>query len=503
MKKLSFGLILVLLLSTACNKKIVVSSENIETQEQKETVVETTKINKNVKKIPVAYQDMKTGYDIVMYGTYNFTKDDKFDIEWLVVDKDETSYFLVSKFILDCKNYNEQKIDVIFDKSSINEWLHTTFFDKAFTGEEIDNIDYGSDFLSPGEGISLLNLDECKKYFNAKEDADTNYLLAAEGTDYAILNKLEVEEKETSPFYNCGSYYLVNNGNNLKKAMWVGRDGKIHTSGQSVTLNYGDGVRPVIALKKEMFDDLEIKELNTTVNIENETSNEISSETETATESENENKGMSSALDETETTITTESIDKSDDNDINIVGSIEESVATESIVPEFSLSTVYDNTTSEKYKSEAVPLRERNVVEINDWEYGRTPLEWIYVKPNTQIICNNTPNNSINFSYKKQASSGSKGCFMPVFTNSKSFSDDYDGRFYSIYDYTKYQPREMYWSDTATFESLIYKGYQVKELLQKKYDVVRITRNLIMIGDTYVNIVYVSELDEIIEKYCK
>lgn len=163
----------------------------------------------------------------------------------------------------------------------------------------------------------------------------------------------------------------------------------------------------------------------------------------------------------------------------------------------------YDNTATEKYRSEAVPLREKNVVEINAWEYGKTPLEWIYVKPNTQIICNNTPNNSVNFSYKKQASSGSKGCFMPIFIKSNSVGDDYDGRLYSIYDYTKREPKEMLWSDTATFESLVYRDYQVKELLEKKYDVERVTRNIMKVKDTYVNIVYVTELDEIIDKYYK
>ena len=161
----------------------------------------------------------------------------------------------------------------------------------------------------------------------------------------------------------------------------------------------------------------------------------------------------------------------------------------------------YDNTAREKHMSSNVPSKEKNVVDIKVWEYGMTPLEWIYVKPNTQIICNNTPNNSVNFSYKKQASSGSKGCFMPVFIKCDVVGDDYDGRMYSMYDYTKYEPQDMLWSDTETFEALVYKDYQVKELLAKKYDVERVTRNLIKVKDTFVNVVYVDELDEIIDKY--
>ena len=179
----------------------------------------------------------------------------------------------------------------------------------------------------------------------------------------------------------------------------------------------------------------------------------------------------------------------------------EESSESEEETTEIIKDLEYDNRAREKHMSYSVPSKEKNVVDIKEWEYGMTPLEWIYVKPNTQIICNNTPNNSVNFSYKKQASSGSKGCFMPVFIKCNVVGDDYDGRMYSMYDYTKYEPEDMLWSDTETFEALVYKDYQVKELLAKKYEVERVTRNLIKVKDTFVNVVYIDELDEIIDKY--
>ena len=487
-KKILICAVSLCMLFTGCfNKKTAISIEDIETEQStevettKETEIETTR-EETKPHIGITSVDEKTGYDIVKFGQYDKEVGYVSDIEWLLVDKNSSSYLLVSKDILDCKNFNEDKIETSFQDSTLKKWLNEDFLNIAFSTEEQKYMDNVSSFqIFEGGKVSLLSLQSLVKYFNAKVDAEENYLLSSKGTIYAVSNYLEVDEDKSSEYYRCGSYYLSDEGSKKDKAMWVGKNGKIYTKGQSVTLEHGDGIRPVISINKELFDDISIKQLHTV-----EETTEIVETTEETVEETTEE-----TIESSETTDNIQNTNESDETEVE---------SSEEFEP---LKTEYDNTTKEQFQSLNVPSKERNVIYIDEWEYGRTPLEWIYVKPNTQIICNNTPNNSVNFSYKKKATSGSKGCFIPIFIESNSFGSDYDGRFYSMYDYTKYEPEDMTWSDTKTFESLIYEGHQVKEILSKKYDLQRVTRNLMKVGDTFINVVYVDELDEIIEKYYK
>ena len=484
-KALASILVLLMLLTSCTNGKVAQSNQDkmLETTKEIEPVIETTIKEMKVNKLNIIGSDAKTGYDIVEFGNYDKEIGYSSKIEWLLVDKNDKAYLLVSKDILDCKNYNDTKTEATFNSSTLNSWLNENFLYNAFSSDEITYMEKVSSFDMLGDGkVSILNLDACEKYFDAKEDADTNYMLSANGTAFAVSNYLEVEEDKASVYYGCGSFYLADKGNRDDRAMWVCRNGKLYTKGQSITLEHGDGVRPIIAINKELFNDVSIKKLNSSAIIESTTETEESSKRESIDENTSEVQEMEEATQEE---------------------SIKEESTTEQETIQVDIDLEYDNTAREKYMSSNVPSKERNVVDIKQWEYGMTPLEWVYINPNTQIICNNTPNNSVNFSYKKQASSGSKGCFMPVFIKCNVVGDDYDGRMYSMYDYTKMEPEDMLWSDTKTFESLIYKDYQVKELLSKKYDVERVTRNLIKVKDTFVNVVYVDELDEIIEKYYK
>ncbi len=116
--------------------------------------------------------------------------------------------------------------------------------------------------------------------------------------------------------------------------------------------------------------------------------------------------------------------------------------------------------------------------------------------PNTQIICNNSPNRSELYAYKFSASSGSKGCYMPIFSRGESYGQDWDGRLYSFDDYKKTAPEEMKFDNK--FEDLKYGDYSVKELLSRKYDIETVADGVVKANGTYVNVIYVSELDEII-----
>lgn len=159
--------------------------------------------------------------------------------------------------------------------------------------------------------------------------------------------------------------------------------------------------------------------------------------------------------------------------------------------------TTYDNKSFEKTLSKTAPV-EQNAIVLSSWRYGMTPLEWIFIEPNNQLISNNKPNSSITFAYKLGASSGSKGCFIPIFAKCDCLGSDYDGRVYCTEDYTKSMPEEMLWGNK--FTDLVYEGHRVIDILADKYVINENGGNIAKVGDTYVNVVYVSELDEILGK---
>lgn len=448
-----FSLIIVLSMCimslSSCGKKETVKETTIAKSETVESKVETTAkkieteraLNPDIK-VATKEVDKKTNYNVVEFGKYDMEIGYSGNIEWLVVDRNVDSYLLVSRYIIDCKNYNNSDKEVTWENSTLNEWLNNYFLNGAFTSDEIAYMNFVNEFAIAGNGkVSLLNIDACDKYFGLEDVEKRNYKLSAKATTWAKSNFEETVDVKNSDYYDCGSFYLTDNGTTDRKAAWVGQYGHIYKEGQAVKLEHGDGVRPVIVVKKELF------------------------ETEQSIVREETSVSLTGGADETKTTIV-------------------------------SSNAVYSNIAKEKHQTLAAPFSEKNVIDLNSWEYGRTPIVWVYVAPNTQIISNNSPNRSANFGYKVGASSGSKGCYMTIFSKGECRGADWDGRMYCFEDYKKSTPEEMKF-DTK-FADLKYGEYNIKELLAKKYKLEDVTEGVIKANGTYVNVIYVSELDEII-----
>ena len=452
MKKLSYIIIVLSLclfsLFSCAKKESIKKTETVVDTTKK--VVETTTKQKETErelnpeiKVETKEVDEKTSYNVVEFGKYDMEVGYSGPIEWLVVDRNADSYLLVSRYILDCKNYNNSDKEVTWENATLNEWLNNYFLNSAFSSDEIAYMNYVKEFGLVGNAkVSLLNITACDKYFGREDVEKRNYKLSAKATTWAKTNWQETVEEKDSDYYDCGSFYLTDNGTTDRKAVWVGQYGHIYREGQAVKLEHGDGVRPVLVVKKELF--------------------------------------------ETEQNIVRE------ETVVSAKGGTDESKTT--IV---SSNAVYSNIAKEKHQSSSVPSSEKNVIDLSAWEYGKTPIEWIFVAPNTQIISNNSPNRSANFGYKLSASSGAKGCYMTIFSRGKSHGADWDGRFYCFEDYKKTAPEDMKF-DTK-FADLKYGDYKIKELLSKRYKIEEVSDGVIKANGTYVNVIYVSELDDIIE----
>lgn len=194
---------------------IVSVVESVDVFDEKETV-----------DISVAEQ-----FELVEYGVYeqdNNLENGKEPIQWIVFNTDEetNSVVLLSRYILDTKQFDDSYKNTSWGKCSLREWLNTSFYEEAFSDTEKaglldDTYDY----------VSLM--DQSLSYYSEE-------LMQAKGTPYAIANGLEADE-----IYGQNSLWWKNIAKNEKGGYWI-----VITPGGTqcnvATKTMGIGVRPVI-----------------------------------------------------------------------------------------------------------------------------------------------------------------------------------------------------------------------------------------------------------------
>lgn len=514
---------LVSLFLFACSIMTANTTESVE-ETTAESVEETTIIEEEKEEdkiITDAVFDDKTKYYVVKFGEYYINSElHNGDIEWLVIDQNNDSYLLLSRNILDCKNYNEEEVSIDWKDSTLYSWLNNEFLNYAFIPDKLLSLrNFGIDV----DGfVSIMNLRMANKYLEDSEDKEGNILrLTSKSNVYAKAHGVEVDNNFINDTFECGSYWLSDNGEDSKKAVWVGMYGKIYYEGQSVKLNDGDGVRPIISISKNIVSKDTISKIGNSLNYNNDY-NSYRQETETTTEEETivEIEAETTTEEETETTTEEETIVVTETKKTTEEETYEETT-TETITEEkIEIETVEEILEAENTESSdstkddnrldsynnvrttiqsiTVPLSKEGFIDLEKWDYGSTPIEWTYIEPNKQIICNNKPNSSQTYGFKKYVSSGTMGCYAPLFSRCESKGADYDGSLYAVVDYTKYPLDEMLFKNN--FNNLQYKGYNVKDLLSLKYNLVGHPK-VSAIGGEFVNIVYVDELEEIINQY--
>lgn len=123
--------------------------------------------------------------DIIVFGTYeqdNNISNDKENIKWLVLAKENNRVLVISDKALDCQPYNSSYTEeVTWENCSLRKWLNGTFLNKAFSPEEqaqIQNTTVSADnnpqySTNPGNAttdkVFLLSINEVEKYFNSDE----------------------------------------------------------------------------------------------------------------------------------------------------------------------------------------------------------------------------------------------------------------------------------------------------------------------------------------------
>ncbi len=187
--------------------------------------------------------------DYVIFGKYEqdtYLYNEKENIEWLVLDKKDGKVFLISRYALDCQQYNTSYSGWTWEECSVRTWLNRTFLSVAFSEAEkamISTVTVSADknpeySTSPGNAtrdkIFLLSITEANMYFNsdgARQCAATEYAVAQGGRN---IDK------------NC-SWWLRSPGSTRNNsAAFVLYDGDISNAGAGYDRYSNFAVRPAM-----------------------------------------------------------------------------------------------------------------------------------------------------------------------------------------------------------------------------------------------------------------
>jgi len=135
--------------------------------------------------------------DYVFFGEYeqdNNTANGKEDIEWLVLEVKDGKALVISKYALDCKQYNTSYTDVTWETCTLRRWLNNDFINAAFSADEkamIPTVMVSADknpeySTNPGNAtqdqVFLLSITEANKYFSSDSARQ------CEPTDFAVAD---------------------------------------------------------------------------------------------------------------------------------------------------------------------------------------------------------------------------------------------------------------------------------------------------------------------------
>lgn len=132
--------------------------------------------------------------DLVYFGAYeqdNNTSNGEEYIEWTVIDKKNGELFLISKYALDCKKYNNSNTNVTWGSCSLRSWLNNEFYNSAFSSADRSKIK-----------TTLVSADKNPSYSTNPGNATNDKVFLLSITEAEIFFKTD-EERRCSPTANA------------------------------------------------------------------------------------------------------------------------------------------------------------------------------------------------------------------------------------------------------------------------------------------------------------
>lgn len=201
------------------------------------------------------FEDYSRTSEVYIMGKYeqdNNISNGKEDIEWIILEKDDNKMFVVSKYGLLYKPFNDEKSKLTWETSSLRKWLNNEFINEAFNKKEQNKIiitnvinceswDYdlhAQPLNDTQDKIFLMSCDEMKFFYMANlpsacyptKYADPEYWYDGEAKTHKSVGAkywLRTPTIFRDRMWGCyGSGLLQNNLNQLedylvRPAMWV------------------------------------------------------------------------------------------------------------------------------------------------------------------------------------------------------------------------------------------------------------------------------------------
>lgn len=186
--------------------------------------------------------------DVYRFGSYeqdNNTANGTEDIEWLVLAKEGNRILVISRYALDCQQYNTSYTSVTWETCSLRKWLNGAFLNAAFSESEramIPSVSVSADrnpsySTNPGNSttdqVFLLSITEAEKYFSSDSARQ------CQGTAYCYAQGAYKASNG-----NCW-WWVRSPGYNSSHAAYVNYFGSVDHNGCNV--NYDNyAVRPAL-----------------------------------------------------------------------------------------------------------------------------------------------------------------------------------------------------------------------------------------------------------------
>ncbi len=189
--------------------------------------------------------------DIVVFGSYeqdNDQSDGKEPIEWRVMEIEDGDAMLISRYVLDMLPYNQGNMKTSWRRSTIRQWLNSTFYDAAFTDEEkgrivTKEVSTRYDEGTTADPVTLMTCPDALRIFANHQDRQCM------ATPYAKALGVHQSKK-----YGGHTHWWTRNPSweSYNKASYVAANGGTMKCGAPLT-NRNFGVRPMIYVKAADF----------------------------------------------------------------------------------------------------------------------------------------------------------------------------------------------------------------------------------------------------------
>lgn len=204
---------------------------------------------------------------IVTLGTYPQAADgaDRTPIKWRVLQDSRGGLFVLSEYILDCRRYHGEYVEITWRDCDLRKWLNDEFYHAAFTAAEQRLVettrctDNGDGSPDTEDKVFLLSVDEVKGLTDVRGEGVSDTERRAVGTGFAGVRKadgchLYVYDKRTEEDYlvesgekrGCSWWWLRTRGSSPSRAFFVGTRGSIRSYCRVNRVSYG--VRPALRL---------------------------------------------------------------------------------------------------------------------------------------------------------------------------------------------------------------------------------------------------------------